>query len=53
MLREARSREAAFDGRRVLLVEDDVRNVFALTSVLEGRGAQVILAATARRRSRP
>jgi signal transduction histidine kinase/PleD family two-component response regulator len=44
MLREARSREAAFEGRRVLLAEDDVRNIFALTSVLEPRGALVEVA---------
>src|SRR6185503_15652910 len=28
MLREARSREAVFEGRRILIVEDDVRNIF-------------------------
>ena len=44
MLRNARHREAAFEGRRVLIVEDDVRNVFALTSVLEPRGAKVEIA---------
>lgn len=39
MLEKARSRDAAIEGRRILLVEDDVRNVFALTSILEPRGA--------------
>jgi CheY-like chemotaxis protein len=44
MLRQARDREAVFEGRRILIVEDDVRNVFALTSVLEPRGAKVEMA---------
>lgn len=41
MLEKARSRDAALEGRRILVVEDDVRNVFALTSVLERQGAVV------------
>jgi signal transduction histidine kinase/CheY-like chemotaxis protein/CHASE3 domain sensor protein len=41
MLEVARSRDAAIEGRRILVVEDDVRNVFALTSILEPRGAIV------------
>jgi CheY-like chemotaxis protein len=48
MLREARSREEAFEGRRILVVEDDVRNVFALTSILEPRGATVEIARNGR-----
>jgi CheY-like chemotaxis protein len=48
MLRDARSREAVFEGRRILIVEDDVRNVFALTSVLEPRGAKVEIARNGR-----
>jgi len=44
MLRQARLKETAFDGKTVLVVEDDVRNVFALTSVLEPRGVRLILA---------
>lgn len=44
MLRAARQRDAAFEGRRILLVEDDVRNVFALTSVLEPLGAKLDIA---------
>ena len=41
MLRTARGRDRVFEGRRVLLVDDDVRNIFALTSALEQRGAIV------------
>ena len=38
MLEKARHRDAALEGRHVLIVEDDVRNVYSLTSVLEPRG---------------
>jgi signal transduction histidine kinase/CheY-like chemotaxis protein/CHASE3 domain sensor protein len=48
LLREARNRDAVLEGRRVLLVEDDVRNVFALTSALEGKGARVVVARNGR-----
>ena len=48
MLREARDREAAFEGRRILVVEDDVRNIFALSKVLEPRGAKVEIARNGR-----
>ncbi len=41
MLRTARNRERAFEGRRILVVDDDVRNIFALTSALEQKGATV------------
>ncbi len=44
MLKDARHREAVFEGKRVLVVEDDVRNIFALSSVLEPRGAKVEIA---------
>ncbi|OWK46401.1 response regulator [Fimbriiglobus ruber] len=44
MLEKARSRDAALEGRRILVVEDDVRNVFALTSILEPRGAVIQIA---------
>jgi signal transduction histidine kinase/CheY-like chemotaxis protein/CHASE3 domain sensor protein len=48
MLEKARSRDAVLEGRRVLIVEDDVRNVFALTSILEPRGAVVQIARNGR-----
>ncbi|MDP9900064.1 response regulator [Variovorax ginsengisoli] len=41
MLKTARGRDRALEGRRILLVDDDVRNIFALTSALEQRGATV------------
>jgi signal transduction histidine kinase/DNA-binding response OmpR family regulator/CHASE3 domain sensor protein len=48
MLRDARHREAVFEGRRVLVVEDDVRNIFALSSVLEPKGAKIEIARNGR-----
>ena len=48
MLEKARSRDAALEGKRILVAEDDVRNVFALTSVLEPRGAVVQIARNGR-----
>ena len=41
MLKTVRSRDRVFEGRRILLVDDDVRNIFALTSALEQKGANV------------
>jgi CheY-like chemotaxis protein/CHASE3 domain sensor protein len=41
LLKLARNRDRMFEGRRILLVDDDVRNVFALTSALEHKGASV------------
>ena len=48
MLEKARSRDSALEGRRILVVEDDVRNVFALSSILEPRGATVDIARNGR-----
>jgi signal transduction histidine kinase/CheY-like chemotaxis protein/CHASE3 domain sensor protein len=44
MIRRASQRDALLEGRRVLIVEDDVRNVYALNNILEPRGATVQIA---------
>jgi CheY-like chemotaxis protein len=48
MLKTVRNRESVLEGRRVLIVEDDVRNIFALSSVLEPKGISVIIARNGR-----
>ncbi|WP_430246357.1 response regulator [Neorhizobium sp. DAR64861/K0K2] len=44
MIRKARNRDALLEGRRILIVEDDVRNIYALTNILEPRGAVIEIA---------
>jgi CheY-like chemotaxis protein len=41
MLEQLHSSEEIFHGKRVLIADDDVRNVFALASVLERHGIEV------------
>ncbi|HEY4106280.1 MAG TPA: response regulator, partial [Polyangiaceae bacterium] len=48
MLRVARDRDAAFDGRKILVAEDDVRNIFALSSILEPKGVKLLIARNGR-----
>jgi CheY-like chemotaxis protein len=48
MLKRARHREAVFEDRTVLVVEDDVRNIFALTTALEPKGMKVTIARNGR-----
>jgi CheY-like chemotaxis protein len=48
MLQAARDRDTALDGRRVLVVEDDARNIFALSRILEPRGVRVSVARNGR-----
>ncbi|HEV2675382.1 MAG TPA: response regulator [Aliidongia sp.] len=48
MIRRARNRDALLEGRHILVVEDDVRNVYALTNILEPRGAIVEIARNGR-----
>jgi HAMP domain-containing protein/CheY-like chemotaxis protein/signal transduction histidine kinase len=44
MLEQLHSAEDVFKNRKILIVDDDVRNVFALTSVLEAHGMEVLYA---------
>lgn len=44
MVASVRLREQIFEGRKILLVDDDVRNIFALTSALEQKGATIQVA---------
>ena len=48
MLEQLHNADAVFEGKQVLIVDDDVRNVFALASVLEGRGMDVLFAENGR-----
>jgi len=48
MLDRLHSSDDALAGRKVLVVDDDVRNIFALSSVLERRGMTVLSAGTGR-----
>jgi CheY-like chemotaxis protein len=48
MLEQLHSIEEVFRDKKVLIVDDDVRNVFALTSVLEANGMEVIFAENGR-----
>ena len=47
-LEKARSRNAVLESRRILIVEDDVRNIFALSAVLEPHGAKIEIARNGR-----
>jgi HAMP domain-containing protein/CheY-like chemotaxis protein/signal transduction histidine kinase len=48
LLERINSSDEDLVGRAVLLVDDDVRNIFALSSVLERRGMRVLTATTGR-----
>ncbi|MFP5364188.1 MAG: HAMP domain-containing protein [Thermoleophilia bacterium] len=48
ILEQLHTADAVLPGKRVLIVDDDVRNVFALTSALEGRGMDVRFAENGR-----
>ncbi|MGH7844966.1 MAG: response regulator, partial [Candidatus Binatia bacterium] len=46
MLERLRQSDEALKGKKVLVVDDDVRNIFALTSLLEQHGIEVVSAET-------
>ncbi len=48
LLVQARQRDAVLEQRKILLVEDDVRNIFALSSILEPLGAQLAISRNGR-----
>ncbi len=48
VIRILHERESIFDGKKVLLADDDMRNVFAITSVLEEKGLELLVAADGR-----
>jgi len=48
MLDRLHRSDEALVGRKVMIVDDDVRNIFALSSVLERRGMRVLTAGTGR-----
>ncbi len=48
LLAKSLNRDAALEGRCILVVEDDVRNVFSLTSILEPHGVAVLIARNGR-----
>ncbi|MGS1039140.1 response regulator [Burkholderia glumae] len=48
MLRTVRQRDNAFEGRAILLAEDDARNIFALSHVIEPLGAKLLIARNGR-----
>ncbi len=43
IVKSVRNREQVFEGRKILLVDDDIRNIFALTSALEQKGATIVV----------
>ena len=48
LIAKSLTRDAALEGRRVLLVEDDIRNVYAVTSIFEPHGVEVEIARNGR-----
>jgi signal transduction histidine kinase/HAMP domain-containing protein/CheY-like chemotaxis protein len=48
LLDHLRTGDAPLHGRKVLVIDDDIRNVFALTSTLEQRGMKVVFAENGR-----
>ena len=45
MLKLVHNKEATLEDKKILLVDDDGRNLFALTAVLESKGMETVMAA--------
>ncbi len=48
MIREIREGRSGLAGKRVMIVDDDIRNIFALTSLLERHQMEILAAETGR-----
>jgi len=48
MLARSLNRDAVLEGKRILVVEDDVRNIFSLTSIFEPHGVSIEIARNGR-----
>lgn len=48
MLTKSLNRDSVLDGRRILVVEDDIRNIYALTGIFEPHGVEVQIARNGR-----
>jgi CheY-like chemotaxis protein len=48
MIEQLHSADVVFQDKKIMVVDDDVRNVFALTSALESRGMTVVFAENGR-----
>jgi CheY-like chemotaxis protein len=48
MVREIREGRSGLAGKRVMIVDDDIRNIFALTSLLERHQLEILSAETGR-----
>jgi CheY-like chemotaxis protein len=48
MIEQLHTADAVLEGKKILIVDDDVRNVFALTSALENHGMEVLFAENGR-----
>lgn len=48
MLEKSMNRDAALEGKRILVVEDDIRNIYALTSIFEQHEVAIAVARNGR-----
>jgi tubulin-specific chaperone A len=46
MLRMIHDKESILNGKKILLVDDDMRNVYALTNIIEEKGVTILLGKT-------